>query len=125
MRINVRWTTQEFNAILDESLVHDKSNASGLAALQACSTHLHPNSDIQLEEALDAVQIPSVDADVIDGWGQHKDTVQLTDPVSWEVDLDTVEKSMLKVFKSIYLYMEDRPCMVIGNKDKGQVYSNW
>ena len=99
--------TQELEAVFDEHSLHDESDATLPLVLEAVCAELHANPDVQLHEALDAIQVPGVEVDVVDGRGQHQDAVQLTNPLFREVDLYTVEQGMLKDIRVVDLNMEN------------------
>ncbi len=103
----MRFLAQKLETVFDEHALHDECDASLPLVLETVGAEVHPDPNVQLEEALHAIQVPGVEVDVVDGRGQDEDAVQLARSLSREVDLDAVEEGVLEDVGVVDLDMED------------------
>ena len=61
--------TQKLDAIRNKHALHDKSDAPFLLVPQTLRAKFHSYADIELEETLHPVEVPSVEVYVVDGRG--------------------------------------------------------
>ena len=71
----------------------------------------HADSNVEFDEALDTVQIPCKNVDVIHRRCKYQDPIQLPDSMGWEVYSNTVEEGMLEASqRGVYPDMKYATC---------------
>lgn len=94
--IDLSFLAEKRNTVLDKLLLHDECCGHAPTAV-ARVTELHTNTDVELNEALDLVDVPGMEINVVDGRRHDQDTVELIGSMRWQVDADTVEHCMVQV----------------------------
>jgi hypothetical protein len=103
---------EKVNALVVKELVKNERDGRSLEVRgDAVTAQLHLDSDVELHEMLNAIEIPRVNVDVVDRRCQHEDAVQLTHSVGRQVDPNAVEQGVLQsLLRSMDPNMENRAC---------------
>lgn len=108
LTVDACFHAEELSAIIDEHSLHDKRDAGPLTRSQALGAEFDPDSDVQLQEPLHVVEVPRVQACVVDGGSQDQHSIQLSDSVCRAVDRNAVQQGVLKSGAGVHLNVEER-----------------